>query len=390
MLGPLRDLAVDLATFDDMADGIVRFDEGLRLAAWNRNFVEILDLPDSFLAEPRTYADYIRYLAERGEFGAVDPEAELGRYTENAARQSTVERTRPDGRVIEVRHNPVPGGGFVLIYSDITERKKSQALVEQARIRLADAIESISDGFALWDQDDCLAMFNTRSQEILNLPGLFVVGARFEDLIRPLSLDRDYYDPSIGDRHAWFEKRLALHRNAPTVHEQKLADGTWLRVGEHRTREGGAVTTWTDITTIKQREVELADLVQRLEIARDEAMEASRTKSSFLANMSHELRTPLNAIIGLTELTDSSGISAASTAAEAFQFSGHDSFITPEEVMRARKGSCEGIGPLVIGADPARFGDDRFSLAWRQERKISKVESRRKSELSRVRTGSSR
>jgi len=118
--------------------------------------------------------------------------------------------------------------------------------------------------------------------------------------------------------------------------------------------------TWTDITTIKQREVELADLVQRLEIARDEAMEASRTKSSFLANMSHELRTPLNAIIGLTELTDSSGISAASTAAEAFQFSGHDSFITPEEVMRARKGSCEGIGPLVIGADPARFGDDRF------------------------------
>ena len=67
-----------------------------------------------------------------------------------------------------------------------------------------------------------------------------------------------------------------------------------------------------------------------------------------------------------------------STAAEAFEFSGHDSFITPEEVMRARKASCEGIGALVIGADPARFGDDRFSLAWRQGRKISKVESRQK------------
>ena len=46
--------------------------------------------------------------------------------------------------------------------------------------------------------------------------------------------------------------------------------------------------------------------------------------------------------------------------------------------MRARKASCEGIGPLVIGADPARFGDDRFSLAWRQGRKISKIESRQK------------
>jgi hypothetical protein len=66
------------------------------------------------------------------------------------------------------------------------------------------------------------------------------------------------------------------------------------------------------------------------------------------------------------------------TAAEAFQFSGHDSFIKPDEIMRARKGNCEAIGPLVIGADPARFGDDRFSLAWRQGRKVSKIENRTK------------
>ena len=144
-------------------------------------------------------------------------------------------------------------------------------------------------------------LFNKRSQEILNLHEVFVVGIRFEDLIRPLA-ELNHYDPSIGDHHQWVEKRLALHRDAPSVHEQRLADGTWLRVGENRTHEGGTVTTWTDITTIKQREAELAELVEDLEAARDKAMEASRTKSSFLANMSHELRTPLNAIIGLTEL----------------------------------------------------------------------------------------
>ncbi len=66
------------------------------------------------------------------------------------------------------------------------------------------------------------------------------------------------------------------------------------------------------------------------------------------------------------------------TAAEAFEFSGHDSFIKPDEIMRARKAVCEGIGPLVIGADPARFGDDRFSVAWRRGRKVFKVESRQK------------
>jgi signal transduction histidine kinase len=125
--------AVLRVTFDNMGDGVVRFDEEMRLTAWNRNFVEILDLPDRFLAEPRTYADFVRYLAERGEFGAVDPEAETRRFTENAGRPWTAERARPDGRVLEVRHNPVPGGGFVLIYSDITERKRSEAEIHAAR-----------------------------------------------------------------------------------------------------------------------------------------------------------------------------------------------------------------------------------------------------------------
>jgi hypothetical protein len=66
------------------------------------------------------------------------------------------------------------------------------------------------------------------------------------------------------------------------------------------------------------------------------------------------------------------------SAAEAFQMTGHDSFIKAEAVLRARKATCEAIGPLVVGADPARFGDDRFSLAWRQGRKLIKTESRAK------------
>lgn len=66
------------------------------------------------------------------------------------------------------------------------------------------------------------------------------------------------------------------------------------------------------------------------------------------------------------------------TAAEAFQTTGHDSFIKSERVLRARKASCEPFGPLVAGADPARFGDDRFSIALRQGRKVVSVESKAK------------
>jgi PAS domain S-box-containing protein len=120
-------------TFDNMADGVAMFDQELRLAAWNKNFQELLDLPDTFLAEPHDFDGYIRYLMTRGEFGATDVDTELARMHARVGDHYSFERVRPDGRIIEVRHNPVPEGGFVLIYSDVTERKQSEAEIHAAR-----------------------------------------------------------------------------------------------------------------------------------------------------------------------------------------------------------------------------------------------------------------
>src|SRR6516162_9063030 len=120
-------------TFDNMVDGVAMFDETLRLAAWNRNFQELLDLPDDFLAERHGFDEFVRYLTERGEFGASDPEAEINRLKGRLHEHYQFERTRPDGTVIEVRNNPMPDGGTVAIYSDITERKRSETEIRAAR-----------------------------------------------------------------------------------------------------------------------------------------------------------------------------------------------------------------------------------------------------------------
>jgi len=121
------------ATFDNMSHGILMFDTQMKLAAWNRQVAALLDLPATFFSGAPSYREFIRFLAERGEYGAVDVDAEVERFTTQAKRHRTFERTRPNGIVLEIRHNPLPEGGLVIIYSDITDRKRYEHALTTAR-----------------------------------------------------------------------------------------------------------------------------------------------------------------------------------------------------------------------------------------------------------------
>jgi signal transduction histidine kinase/DNA-binding response OmpR family regulator/HAMP domain-containing protein len=175
--------------------------------------------------------------------------------------------------------------------------------VAGARQRLIDAIESISEGFALYDADDRLVLCNTRYRQVLypGIEDLLVPGTPFERIIGE-AVRRNVIEFGGLDPEEWVRARLRAHRDPGGSLLHHHVDGRWTRVSERRIGDGGTVAIYTDITELKRREGELAELVQKLEHARDQAMQATRAKSQFLANMSHELRTPMNAIIGITAM----------------------------------------------------------------------------------------
>src|SRR5262245_49975564 len=186
--------------------------------------------------------------------------------------------------------------------------------IREARTRLTDAIESISEGFSLYGADDKLIVCNSRYRDLFaSHADVMQPGTSFETIVRA-AIDRGSIEDAAGRSDAWLQERLERHRNPDEPHVQHRSDGRWVRVSERKTASGGVVATYTDITELKQHEAELANLVEKLQVARDAADQANRTKSNFLANMSHELRTPLNAIIGYSEILQEDAVDKSDAA----------------------------------------------------------------------------
>ena len=152
-------------------------------------------------------------------------------------------------------------------HANLEAEKRNLEEIGEARARLTEAIEAISDGFSLYDADDRLVVFNSKYKTLFAADANFIeVGRPFETIIRAASL-RDMVEDAAEDYEAWVARRIAQHRSASSTHIQHRNDGRYIQINERKTMEGGVVATYADITELKANEVELARLVKGLQDA---------------------------------------------------------------------------------------------------------------------------
>jgi len=174
-------------------------------------------------------------------------------------------------------------------------RRRLEAEAESQRMTILTAIETIPDGFALFDAEDRLVLTNQRYRTMFSgVSHMLKTGTHFRDiLVAQAAKDPD----TLGDMtpEAWIEERLQNHTTPSNVRREVRIGGAWVHVTKSKTPDGGTVAVYSDISDLIDKQAEL-------EQAREGAETANEAKSRFLASMSHELRTPLNAIIGYSEM----------------------------------------------------------------------------------------
>ncbi|MEM7021499.1 MAG: adenylate/guanylate cyclase domain-containing protein [Pseudomonadota bacterium] len=189
--------------------------------------------------------------ASSDELGQV-----IGAYNEMQSRQAAYEKELRDARdKLEDR---------------VEERTAALAAARddatRAQQRLIAAIETIGEGFSLYDADDRLVISNTRYREMLHASddSIMKQGAAFETVLRT-AIERGFIADAEVDAESWLAGRLARHRDPGAPHVQRYANGKWVRVSERQTADGGTVAVYSDITELKHREEELANKSAQLE-----------------------------------------------------------------------------------------------------------------------------
>ena len=160
------------AALDSVAQGFAVFDAERTLQVWNGRFFELLDLPDDLRRRGAVLADIFRPLVERGDFGPGEPTETLAREIERLFQPPEPAHFHlvPGGRVVERLLAPMAGGGFVVMLSDATERRRSELRLMESEERYALASAGANDGLWDWNLSTNRLYFSSRWKRMLAVP----------------------------------------------------------------------------------------------------------------------------------------------------------------------------------------------------------------------------
>ena len=181
--------AVELLSegLDQLDQGFGLYDRDYRLVYNNTAFGRIMGYPEEIYRAGAPIEDLVRCNAERGLYGAGDADEHVRFNLEviKSGTTSSFERVMPDGRRVLVEFKPLASGGFILSYSDITDTRRAEAAQEKSQQQLMDALESISEGFSWFDEEDRMILCNSRYKELYpSVSDVIAPGTKFSEITK--------------------------------------------------------------------------------------------------------------------------------------------------------------------------------------------------------------
>ena len=167
---------------DNLPQGVCVVNSDMQLVAWNQRYLDLFEYPPGFVFAGQPVEELIRYNAERGWCGSGDPAAHTRKRVAymRAGSAHTSERRRSDGRVIELRGQPLPDGGFVTAFSDVTSHKRTE-----------ESLREINETLELRVEERTRQLAAAVSQaELANESKTRFVMAASHDLLQPLGAAR--------------------------------------------------------------------------------------------------------------------------------------------------------------------------------------------------------
>ena len=237
--------------FDHSGEGICVFDAQLRLQAFNDKFVELSGLPPLMVVVGARLEDLLRAQARAGVFGAVDVESTLRQQLADVLSlpNSVREQVRPDGRTVELRRSRLPGGGFMTMSSDISQRKAAQAALADEQRMLQLLIQSTEQGIWFIDNDLRTTNANPAMCRMLGRGLDAMLGRSIYEFVDETNANifRQRVVQRRDGRADSYEIAL-LHANGQLVHCYNNATPIF----DARSHKVGAVGMFSDITPLQQ------------------------------------------------------------------------------------------------------------------------------------------